>query len=68
MLSSLLKPTLGYDGNYILTGSFDKTVKQWDIISGKCIQSWQQSSPVTSVATSENGKIIFGSKQQDAEL
>ena len=46
-------------GKYILSGSGDKTIKIWEISSGKCIKTLEgHNETVTSVSYSPDGKYI----------
>jgi WD40 repeat protein len=51
--------TITPNGKYIVSGSFDNTIKLWDIYTGKLIRSFEeQTDDVNSVAISPNGKYI----------
>ena len=55
VLCSAMSP----DMNLVLTGSFDETVKVWDVKSGSCIQTLNaHSDPVTSVNFKPDGKMF----------
>ena len=46
------------DGNYIVSGSYDKTVKLWDKNSGKLIENFEHTDGVKSVKFSPDGNDI----------
>ncbi len=51
------------DGKQVISGSDDKTMKVWDITSGKIITTYQLDGAANSIAISRDGKtLIVGSK------
>ena len=49
----------GRDGKLLLSGSHDKTVRIWDVASGRPIRTLEgASSPVTSTALSPDGSVV----------
>jgi len=58
------------DGKYIVSGSWDKTIKLWDISSDKEIRTFKgHSSWVNSVAITPDGKyIVSGSEDKNIKL
>jgi WD40 repeat protein len=46
------------DSRRLISGSFDKYIKIWDVDSGKCLESWQSSAAIYSIALSGDGKIL----------
>ena len=65
ILKTLNHPTHVYavclspDGKYIASGSADKTVRVWDLGTGKCLMTLEgHSSPVLAVCWSPDGKYI----------
>ncbi len=58
------------DGKKIVSGSWDKAVKVWDVASGKCDATLEgHSLCVYSVATSPDGKkIVSGSEDKAAKV
>jgi WD40 repeat protein/class 3 adenylate cyclase len=51
------------DGNYILTGSFDKTARLWDIQNGQELRRFTAPAPVWDISFSPDGKYILGTAQ-----
>ncbi|MBW4472465.1 MAG: hypothetical protein KME45_19145 [Stenomitos rutilans HA7619-LM2] len=44
----------------LASGSYDRTIKLWDLDAGKCIQTLEEhTAPVISVAFSSNGKWLL---------
>jgi WD40 repeat protein len=57
------------DGKYALTGSWDKTIKLWDIASGREVRTFYGTAKVTSIAISPNGKyVISGDEDRGKNL
>lgn len=55
VLCSAMSPDMGM----VLTGSFDETVKLWDVKSGSCVKTLNaHSDPVTSVNFKPDGKMF----------
>jgi WD40 repeat protein len=46
------------DSRRLISGSFDKYIKIWDIDSGECLESWQSSADIYGIALSGDGKIL----------
>ena len=58
------------DGRFLVSGSFDKTVKLWDIQTGRIVKTFSShTKPVTCVAISaDNAVIVSGSKYETMYL
>lgn len=56
------------DGNFLATGSFDKTARLWDLATGKQIRVFPHSSQVHCVALSRDGKWLVTAAGQTAHL
>jgi len=57
------------DGKYALTGSWDNTLKLWDIASGREVRTFYGTEKVTSIAISPNGKhVISGDEDEGKNL
>ncbi|CAD6492343.1 MAG: WD domain, G-beta repeat [Candidatus Argoarchaeum ethanivorans] len=46
------------DGRYAISGSWDRTLKVWDIGSGEVIASFNEDGPLHSCVISPNGRTI----------
>ncbi|TPX50523.1 hypothetical protein SeLEV6574_g00839 [Synchytrium endobioticum] len=44
-------------GQFIVSGSDDKTVRIWDVTTGRCLQTWTLDSLVTSVSWNPNSTV-----------
>jgi WD40 repeat protein len=61
--------TITPNGKYIVSGSFDNTIKLWDIYTGKLLRSFEEHiDDVNSVAISPNGKYIVSGCCQTIKL
>ena len=58
------------NGEYIVSGGGDKTIKLWDLSSGKCLRTFEgHSGCVNSVVISTDGKyIISGSRDETVKM
>ncbi|OGV56472.1 MAG: hypothetical protein A2X45_03405 [Lentisphaerae bacterium GWF2_50_93] len=58
------------NGKFALSGSWDKTLKLWDVVSGECIRTFVgHTGPVSSVSFSPNGKYaLSGSSDSTLKL
>ncbi|MBI1810960.1 MAG: WD40 repeat domain-containing protein [Nitrospirae bacterium] len=57
------------DGKYALSGSWDKTLKLWEIASGREVRTFYGTEKVTSIAVSPNGKyVISGDEDRGKNL
>jgi WD40 repeat protein len=61
---------LSADGRWALSGSLDKTVRLWEVSSGKCLRTFEgHTAGVTSVALSADGRwVLSGSGDGDLRL
>ncbi len=46
------------DSKRLISSSFDRYIKVWDLETGKCLQSWQSSAPIYRIALSNDGKVL----------
>lgn len=62
--------SLSADGSLLASGSADNTIKIWDAIAGKLLQTLKgHTAPVTSVAISRDGKtVISGSEDKTIKI
>ena len=62
--------SLSADGRYALSGSYDKTLKLWNVNTGECLRTFEgHSGRVRSVSLSANGKYaISGSNDKTMKL
>lgn len=51
------------DGRTLFTASFDQTIKQWDAVTGQCLQEWQTDSPIWRLALSSNQQWLASAHQ-----
>ena len=66
---SVTSVALSPDGTRLVSGSDDKTVKHWDVSSGKLIRTLEgHSDRVTSVAFSPDGRRVLSGGNQDGDL
>src|SRR5579871_5974290 len=57
------------DGKYLLTGSYDQTIREWDVATGQQIAKLNASAAVTSLALSPDGKsVVTGNYDATAHL
>jgi WD40 repeat protein len=68
--ASIRSVIISPDGNYAISGSFDNTIKLWNITTGECTRSFiGHLSSVYSVAVTSDGKrIISGSDDNTIKL
>ena len=68
--SSVISVALSKDGQRVVSGSDDKTVKIWDATSGECVSTLEgHSSVVMSVALSEDGqRVVSGSRDKTVKI
>ena len=68
--SAMLSPAVSADGQLIVSGSGDKTVKLWAAGSGECVRTLAgNSSAVNSLAVSADGQLIVsGSGDKTVKL
>jgi WD40 repeat protein len=50
--------TFAPEGKTLFTSSFDQTLKQWDIATRHCLNTWQTDSPVWQIALSAEGEWL----------
>jgi WD40 repeat protein len=68
--SSVSSVAISVDGKYVVSGSGDKTVKIWDMMSGECMKTLSgHDGDVNSVAISVDGKyVVSGSKDKTVKI
>lgn len=52
------------NGKQIVTGGWDKTVRVWEVESGKILHSFQEESPINSVSFSPDGRYVVSAANQ----
>jgi WD40 repeat protein len=57
--SGIYAVTFSPDGKYVLTGSFDRTARLWDIESGDLLRTFKHKDYVNAVSFSPDGKLIL---------
>lgn len=56
--------TFSTDGRWALSGGWDKTVRLWEVATGKCLRVFEgHMEPVTSVALSANGRLALSASE-----
>lgn len=55
---SITSVVISSNNKCVVTGSFDKTVRIWDMPTGKCLKILQEPKPIKSVAISSNNQLI----------
>jgi WD40 repeat protein len=54
------------DNRFIISGSSDKTLKLWNLITGKCVRTFQgHINSVTSVDISNDDKFVISAESGD---
>ena len=57
------------DGNEIISGSGDKTLRRWSSVTGECIRVYKgHNYSVTCVAFLQNGQVVSGSSDQSIKI
>jgi WD40 repeat protein len=49
------------DSSKLISSSFDRHIKIWDLTSGECIKSWQSLAPIYGISLSHDGQILASS-------
>jgi WD40 repeat protein len=50
---------LSPDGQYALSGSLDRTVRLWEVGTGRCRRTFAAGAPVSAVCTSPDGSLAL---------
>jgi len=68
-LAGVTSVALSRDGQHLVTGGADRTVKVWEVASGRELFTLQGTAPIASVAFSRDGqRIVIGSSDQTAKV
>ena len=46
------------DSKQLISSSFDRFIKIWDVVSGECLQSWESAAPLYRIALSNDGQML----------
>ena len=58
----------GTDGRRAVSGSWDKTLRVWDLESGACLGVYVAAAPILSIALARGGNTIFAGTNTGATL